>query len=259
MSLLWMAVHGAVSNRFELKFVLRDDVAARVEDELREWVRPDDVTGMVGYPVSSLYYDTRDLRCYWEKLDGIKQRRKVRIRHYAAGCVMASDPVFVEIKSRHDRVTSKKRVGLTLAEALALCDDWVEPAGLSGADRAHAGEVLGIVQLGPMQPAALTRYLRTAYRGTEADPALRITFDRCLRSSTTQLDLTERGELSALLPPQMVVLEAKVNERLPRWFADLVGRHGLQLVRLSKYARAIEVGWPATFPTVHLPKRNNES
>jgi hypothetical protein len=93
-----------------------------------------------------------------------------------------------------------------------------------------------------MQPTALTRYVRTAYRGSEIDPTLRITFDHVVRSSTTDLDLTEAGALSPMLPADAVVLEAKVDGRLPRWFADLVGRHGLQLVRLSKYARAVEVG-----------------
>ncbi len=207
------------ADRFELKFVLDHEVARRLEEELRPWVRPDELTGSTAYPVTSVYYDTHDLRCFWEKLDGIKRRRKVRIRRYGADPATLDDRVFVEIKSRYDRVTSKQRIALSLAAALALCDDWVEPAGLEAEDRAVVAEVLGIVQLGPMQPQALTRYMRTAYRGRDADPGLRITFDRSLRCSASQLDLTWPAQLSALLPPRMVVVEAKVDDRLPSWFS----------------------------------------
>ncbi|MBQ2599838.1 VTC domain-containing protein [bacterium] len=29
-----------------------------------------------------MYYDTQDYRFYWEKVDGLKYRRKLRIRQY---------------------------------------------------------------------------------------------------------------------------------------------------------------------------------
>ena len=37
------------------------------------------------------------------------------------------------------------------------------------------------------------------------------------------------------------VMEIKVNERLPYWLTELVAAHNLQMVRVSKYCRSIEV------------------
>jgi len=48
------------------------------------------------YKVASLYYDSPDLRCYWEKLDVEKVRRKLRVRTYGERPEWA----FMEIKGR---------------------------------------------------------------------------------------------------------------------------------------------------------------
>jgi hypothetical protein len=40
--------------------------------------------------------------------------------------------------------------------------------------------------------------------------------------------------------PDLSVIELKVNERVPYWLTELIARHDLQLVRLSKYCQSIE-------------------
>lgn len=40
--------------------------------------------GPQGYPVWSVYYDSSDLRLYWEKIEGLKFRRKLWFRRYGA-------------------------------------------------------------------------------------------------------------------------------------------------------------------------------
>ena len=43
-----------------------------------------------------------------------------------------------------------------------------------------------------------------------------------------------------MLPPDRVVMEIKVNERIPYWLTELVAAHNLQMVRMSKYCRSLE-------------------
>lgn len=43
-----------------------------------------------------------------------------------------------------------------------------------------------------------------------------------------------------MLPANQVVMEIKVNERMPYWLTELVAAHNLQMVRVSKYCRSIE-------------------
>jgi hypothetical protein len=65
----------------------------------------------------------RDLRFYWEKIEGLRFRRKLRIRHYGDRSTIDDDiTVFVEIKQRVNRVTQKRRVALPYRLARTLCD-----------------------------------------------------------------------------------------------------------------------------------------
>ncbi len=74
-----------------------------------------------GYELASLYYDSPDFRCYWEKMDGIKIRRKLRLGCYETGVPLTQEtPIFVEIKQRVNRVTQKRRVILPYETALRL-------------------------------------------------------------------------------------------------------------------------------------------
>ena len=45
----------------------------------------------------------------------------------------------------------------------------------------------------------------------------------------------------ALFPANLTVIEIKVNERIPYWLTELVAKHNLNLVRVSKYCRSIEL------------------
>ena len=69
-------------NRFELKYLASQRLAERLREELTARLDADLHSSAGSYPVWSRYYDTEDLRFYWEKIEGIRFRRKLRIRHY---------------------------------------------------------------------------------------------------------------------------------------------------------------------------------
>lgn len=227
-------------NRYELKYVadrrlvaaFRASLGARVDRD------PHGVEGF--YPVWSRYYDTTDLTFYWQKIDGIRYRRKLRIRHYGAPDHLTTDsPVWVEIKQRLDRVTQKRRVLLPYSEALRLCGG-EHPASVEARDSALTSEILGFVQVLGLRPITVVGYVREAFHGRDEDGGLRITIDSRLRGRDRDLDLSVAGQSRYIVHPDLSVIELKVNERVPYWLTELIARHDLQLVRLSKYCQSIE-------------------
>jgi hypothetical protein len=63
-------------NRFELKYILTLQQAESFKNALEVYLMPDDHgNGEGGYPLASLYYDSPDLRCYWEKMESISMAR----------------------------------------------------------------------------------------------------------------------------------------------------------------------------------------
>jgi hypothetical protein len=229
-------------NRFELKYLINTEQARAVAEDLVGFLSPDRHGEGGRYALTSLYYDSADLSCYWAKIDGLKVRRKLRIRHYESAALLGpDDPVFVEIKQRVNRVTQKRRVRLGYSTAQALCAG-VEPNSVERADEAVVAEVLDLVVRFDLHPTAITSYRRGAFVGGEHDPGVRVTFDRDLRFRLGDLDLHRKLPGPHLLPPELVVMEVKVNDRVPTWLTRLVSRHDLTLVRISKYCAAVEAG-----------------
>lgn len=229
-------------NRFELKYLLTLPQAEQVKTALRAYLTPDEHGGSSGsYPLTSLYYDSPDYRCYWEKVDGIKFRRKLRIRVYDTEAALTdATPVYVEIKQRLNRVTQKRRAVLPYGAALQLCNERQIP-DYAPDDKAVIDEVYAYLWQYNLRPASLVRYQRQALVGTDYDIGLRVTFDTQLTYQVHPLRLDEPPVYCPLLPPEYAVMEIKVNERVPYWLTELAGAYNLNMVRMSKYCRSIDV------------------
>ncbi|MEU1853781.1 polyphosphate polymerase domain-containing protein [Streptomyces sp. NPDC019990] len=219
-------------NRFELKYLVPVEEAAEIRDELAERMDRDLNSPVGGYGVWSLYYDTPQLRFYWEKIEGLKFRRKLRIRHYGnLDGVTDEAPVCVEIKQRVNRVTQKRRITLPYGVARRLCDgrEMVE------------------------------HFQREALVGRDADTGLRVTFDRRIRGRDRDFHFgTPTPENRFTIPPHLSVMEIKVNERTPYWITDLAARRNLNLIRVSKYVQSIEAFGLAPRSVFHIHEADHQ-
>jgi len=228
-------------NRFELKYLISLQQAERFKTDMTPYVVPDEHGHNNGrYTLSSLYYDSPDLRCYRENDDGLKFRRKLRIRRYEnSGLFTDESPVFLEIKQRYDRVTQKRRTVLPYRDALRLCNDRRLPDHDSD-DRALVEEIYAFLWQRNLRPMSVVRYERQAFVGTEHDRGLRVTFDTALSFQARHLRLHEEPSGLPMLPANLAVMEIKVNERIPMWLTELIAVHTLQRVGISKYCRSID-------------------
>jgi SPX domain protein involved in polyphosphate accumulation len=236
-------------NRFELKYVVTKRDLDRLRPELASYMVRDPFADETGsYTLSSLYYDSPNLDCYWAKLDGLKFRRKLRIRHYERPEPLTDDtPVFVEIKQRIDRVTQKRRAVLGYSDARELCDERLVPE-VETRDEAVVDEVFELLIRHRLRPTCITTYQREAWIGGEYDPGLRITFDFDLRYRLHDLELDSKHRGKYMFPPHYAVLEIKLNDRAPYWLTHLVARNNLQLTRMSKYCTSLEVAGHGVTP-----------
>lgn len=204
------------SIRCELKYLVPVEEAADIRDELAERMDRDLNSPVGGHGVWSLYYDTPQLRFCWEKIEGLKFRRKLRIRHYGnLDGITDESPVCVEIKQRVNRVTQKRRITLPYGVARRLCDNR-EMVEHSAGESAFIQEVADlVVRLNP-RPTAITGYQREALVGRAADTGLRVTFDRRIRGRDRDFHFgTPSPENRFTIPPHLSVMEIKVNERTP--------------------------------------------
>ena len=228
-------------NRFELKYLVTLQQAECFKSALRAYMLPDEHGNNNGrYALASLYFDSPDLRCYWEKEYGLRFRRKLRLRHYESGETITEEtPIFVEIKQRVDRVTQKRRAVLPYREALRLCNDRQIPEH-APKDKNVIEEIYVYLWQYNLRPVSIVRYNRQAFVGSTYDLGLRVTFDTALAFQAHPLHLHEVPQNLPMLPASQVVMEIKVNERIPGWLTDLISGHNLRVERVSKYCRSIQ-------------------
>lgn len=231
-------------NRFELKYLVSVAQRDAMLEEIRLQMEPDDA-GVAGtYGICSLYYDTRDLAAYRAKLDGIKYRRKLRVRAYGEPSTDPKATVMVEIKQRINRTVQKRRLALPLADGYALCDGTLEPDERQWPDEDDArvaSEVSFLARALHLVPICVVVYQRHAFRGSALEPGLRITFDQGLWCRPANALLTTEGNRCYFERPDHMVLEVKADVAVPMWVVLMLARHQVNLRRLSKYCWAVEL------------------
>lgn len=226
-------------NRYELKYLVRIDQAARIISDLESMTRPDDHGGRDGYRVVSLYYDSPGLDFFWAKIEGIKFRRKLRVRIYPGEDIEAVREAMVEIKQRINRTVQKRRFQLPLDKAEQFCAGSLAVEDLGSLDQQVASEVRYMVQAMQLVPTCITAYRRRAFVGDLFVAGLRITFDTEVgcRVHGLKVDLNAHNHL--FLPPDWCIMEVKVNDAVPDWVTALLARHNCQLRRVSKYCAGL--------------------
>ena len=232
-------------SRYELKYLVDTEQRELLTAVLAAYLDPDRYGDNRGrYTITSLYYDSMDYKAYWDKINGHRFRRKVRIRIYRDQLVTAETPCFVEIKQRINKTVQKKRVILPYSSAAALCGTGtdMEQDEMPETERMIIDEVKFLHSTWQLQPACVVSYDRLAFEGSEYDPGLRVTFDTNLKCRTHDLTLLSQSSTDShyFVPPQWCIMEIKVNYRIPYWLTELIGRYQCTLRRISKYCLALE-------------------
>lgn len=224
-------------SRFELKYLIHYREYRLFRKIIRDYVRPDPYCDREGfYKISSLYYDSPGYACFWEKIEGLKFRRKFRIRTYDND---DDRMAFMEIKQRIDRTLQKRRTRLPLDLALAIAEDPDSGPYRAGEDRVM-DEILYLVETQLLEPQMVISYQREAFMGVFED-GLRITFDHRCKYRNQRLDIGGVfDEGNYFIPPELLILEVKFNEMVPLWLCSYLNKLECRTQRISKYCTAVK-------------------
>lgn len=227
-------------NRYEIKYLLDEFKVPALRAEFAERMGSDPYSPHGGYPVTSLYYDTPDLRFYWEKIEGLRFRRKLRMRLYGEPAACTDDTsVQIEIKQRVNRVTQKRRIALPYGVARQWLDER-QQIPCDAVQRPFVEEVTTLIGNLDLRPIVTTGYLREAFVGREADLGLRVTIDHKVHGRDRDFHFASGAQNRYIIPPKLAIVEIKANERVPYWVTDLTARMDMSVVRISKYCQSVE-------------------
>lgn len=240
-----------MQGRFELKFVIDAETKTRFLETVRDGLWEDPHGTDAVYRVSSVYFDTPAYRAVQEKVDGESIRKKYRLRYYGLQASvrdphdLIAENAFMEIKHRVENTVYKQRTRLSLEGASAILSDARELASLGvhlqsdTPDVSLINDVERNAVLQGLRAAAVVTYLREAWMG-EIDQRLRVTFDSLCQSYTPEeFDQVESNCGTAIMDPNLIVMEVKFDRAIPCWIRDALIAQELRLRRFSKYASGV--------------------
>jgi hypothetical protein len=232
--------------RLEYKYLVPNDLLPKLREMIAPFVETDRHAapyGSRGYTVRSIYFDTRTLDFYHDKLAGLKVRKKLRLRGYNED--QTESTVFLEIKRKHIMAVSKNRAPVGYAQVHDLFNTGnVEQYVLARPDFPNALEdakrFFYYVYRRSLQPIVLIVYEREAYY-SRSSPCLRITFDKNLRSTPypTLGNLFSEEKMSHAMH-HCFILEVKFSHRFPSWLKATIGQLGLRQQAVSKYVIGVD-------------------
>lgn len=192
--------------RHEYKYLISRDAAELLKRRLPGLLAKDPHAGPTGqYAIRSLYFDSPDFAAHAEKMDGIRDREKFRLRCYNY------DTSFIRLEKKEKIGNLTRKTAQTVPEAFVRslqAGQWSHPA-----EGALLSE-LRAKMLGGLKPVVLVDYDRTPFVCNAGQT--RITLDENIRTRLYEPDLwASSAAMIPVLEPDQVVLEVKFNDFLP--------------------------------------------
>ena len=206
------------------------------------WDKYSEVRANKQYTVKSIYFDTRRLDFYQEKLSGLKRRKKLRIRGYNERS--ENSTVFLEIKRKNGQMISKNRAPLLYKNLSEMSltngiETFIFPDP-QNENLSSARSFLFYIRSMQLIPTIKIFYEREAHF-SQTNPSLRITLDSNLRSSMQVGLRTLYDDVNMIYAlPNQTIIEIKATSGFPNWLQQLVARLGLQLQAVSKYTNCMD-------------------
>lgn len=215
--------------RHELKHRLNALDTQLLGSRLRAILPRDGHTNARGeYVVRSLYFDTPSDRALREKLDGVNDREKFRIRLYNGDASFLR----LERKSKHNSLCYKQSTALTREQAQAIVRGDIQ--WMRGSEDSLLPLLYARMRSQALRPRTIIEYIREPF--VYAPGNVRITLDKQIRTGLYATEFWRENLPLAPAGDAFAILEVKYDAFLPQFIADLVQLGDRRAGAFSKYA-----------------------
>ena len=224
--------------RYEFKYILNKKISDQIEKEVLNFMLYD---GHVNkelnnkYLVRSLYFENNFSSNFYEKADGMKIRRKYRLRTYS-NFFDPKVPIFFEVKGRISERTYKKRINVKnkyLNLFLSQSQNF-NLLNLYPNNEMIINFIFDSFRKN-LKPLILVDYKRRPYIN-KFGLYFRLTFDTNLLSSKAN-NLFSNDKYSSWLECKAgyTILEVKFDRSIPAWFHRIIQCYNLKRKSVSKF------------------------
>lgn len=214
--------------RHEYKFFISKSEYYALKTRLGAVMKPDPNAGESGsYKIRSLYFDNVYDTCLKEKLYGVNNREKFRIRIYNGD----SSFIRLEKKSKLNGLCSKISAPLTAEQTMRVMNGdigWMKKSG-----HALITELYSKMQSKILRPCVIVEYMREPFIYRPGN--VRITLDSNVSTGLKITDILRTDIPRVPVRDSAVLLEVKYDEFLPSVIRDIIQLGSCTRESFSKY------------------------
>ncbi|MBQ8555662.1 MAG: polyphosphate polymerase domain-containing protein [Clostridia bacterium] len=215
--------------RNEIKHLITPADRAAICASMRVVARLDPHAGDKGYyKIRSLYFDNLADKALREKLDGVNEREKFRIRYYDGD----TSRIHLEKKVKQDGMGYKVACCLTADEAQRIVDGDI--LWMASADRALVVELYAKMKGQGLHPKTIVDYERIPF--VYAPGNVRVTIDYNIRTGLRCTDFLNPDCVTIPAGGSDIILEVKWDDYLPTVIRHAVQVKGRRATAFSKYS-----------------------
>ena len=216
-----------MNGRHELKYYINPSDYAQLRSRLCIVAKPDknaDEGG--GYRIRSLYFDNYQDKMVTEKLSGLNNREKFRIRYYNENI----DFMNLEKKSKRNGLTYKEKAALTKEE----CDDILSGRYqcLKEKDVPLLAELYAKMHYQGLRPRVIVEYDREVYVYPAGN--VRVTIDSGIRMSNHVFEFLN-PDFASIPAANALIMEVKYDGFIPDVMRQVLQIDQRNRTEFSKY------------------------
>ncbi len=215
--------------RNELKYYISNIEYHALVNKLVHVLKPDDYSKPgKGYFIRSLYFDSHDDECLYEKQSGDMFRAKYRMRIYDT----KSETVKFEIKNKANNQIFKETATISKESAYKIIEgDYGE---LLTYNNPILNKIFKKFTAKQYKPKVIIDYTRDAFMFDFFN--LRITFDKDLHSCNTDFDLfSDNLHTIPVILEGKQIMEIKYETVLPEYIHRMLQIDAVERMAISKY------------------------
>ena len=229
------------SQRKEIKYIVPLGKALAIREQLDRLLQRDEHCADGPYLVRSLYFDSANQIDFAEKLAGVINRKKVRLRIYDKDASLCK----LVIKQKTDDRQQKLSLIISASDAAEISHGNIKVLKKYFDTSATSLKAYGIMAQGLYRPVAQIAYDRLAYKYSMYDT--RITLDMNVRSSESNLDIFSPDVRYVPIMREDAVLEVKYSGKLMGFLSALLAQFHLTQGTFSKYCAGRPVYYDFNF------------
>lgn len=180
------------------------------------------------YFIRSLYFDNVYDKALREKIDGVSNREKFRIRYYN----LDTSRIILEKKSKIYGLCNKKQTVIDIETAKAICE--CDFKILESKKDSLVVELYQKMLTEGLRPKAIVDYDREPFVFEAGN--VRVTIDYNIRTGLKNTDFLDIDAVTVPVVDSPIILEVKWDEYLPGIIRDAVQIPATHTAAFSKYA-----------------------